>query len=181
MRNLICLLPSKGEISLLSLENLRDPGVERVACGSQSPDCLVPRIPSSLVIPSLNPISLHCAVQMSSLPESLSWSPPAYRELFLPPYKSQPLSSSMCTRQTLIHQALMGAQFSLRVGIIFLSQTANCLKAATVGKQSSLFVVRSIAINFLMCIYFIRSNCRFLSRWHHAWHNGASILSSLHI
>lgn len=91
MRNLICLLPSKGEISLLSLENLRDPGVERVACGSQSPDCLVPRIPSSLVIPSLNPISLHCAVQMSSLPESLSWSPPAYRELFLPP-----ISLSLC-------------------------------------------------------------------------------------
>lgn len=162
MRNLICLLPSKEEISLLSLENLRDLGVERVACGSQSPDCLVtenslfPRYSFSesnlLTLCSSNVISSRKPLLVtSSLQGALS-----------PPYKSQPLSSSMCTRQTLIHQALMGALFFLWVGIIFLSQTANCLKAATVGKQSSLFVVRSIAIKFLMYIYFIRSNCRFL-------------------
>lgn len=130
-----------------------------------APDCLPLRIPSSLFTPSLIQ-SLYKAQLKCHLFQEASPGHPSLQGA-LSPCNSQLLSSRMCTHQTLIHQtlihhALMGVWLSLRMDIIFLSQTANSLKAAAVGKQNSLFVIISIVINLLTCIYLIRPHCSFL-------------------
>lgn len=81
---------------------------QRPGCGSQIPACPLLSIPSSLFIPSLNPISSKGTAQVSSLPGSLSYHPQSIGSS-LSPCSSQPLSSSKCTHQALIPQAFMGA------------------------------------------------------------------------
>lgn len=67
--------------------------IGEMLCGSQPPNCLLLRIPSSLFIPSLYPISLQDTAQVSSLLGSLSCPTPSLQGVLTP--LSQPLSSSV--------------------------------------------------------------------------------------
>lgn len=81
-RTRICLLlPSKGEIYLFLLENLRYLRVERVLCGSQPPSSLPLRIPSSLSLFLLWTQPPYKAHLKCHLLQEASSAPPAYRDL----------------------------------------------------------------------------------------------------
>lgn len=88
----------------------RDMGVKMVLFGtvySQPPDSLPLRIPFSVFSSSLNPTALQGTAQMSFLPRTLSWSPPAYRELSLP------VTLSIRPPVAYIHQTLINGCLAL--------------------------------------------------------------------